>query len=75
MSAPQAIIKLLNKRTEKMMTRKDYVATANILNGYKDTIDFLLLNEIALDFAEMFTEDNERFDEQRFIDAVFEEKD
>jgi len=56
-----------------MMTRKDYVATAEILNGYKDTIDFLLLNEIALDFAEMFTADNERFDEQRFIDAVFEE--
>jgi hypothetical protein len=57
-----------------MMTRKDYVATANILNGYKDTIDFLLLNEIALDFAEMFSEDNERFDEQRFIDAVFQEE-
>jgi hypothetical protein len=57
-----------------MMTRKDYVATAEILNGYKDTIDFLLLNEIALDFAEMFTADNERFDEQRFIDAVFQEE-
>ena len=56
-----------------MMTRKDYVATANILNGYKDTLDFLVLSEIALDFAEMFTNDNERFDEQRFIDAVFEE--
>ena len=56
------------------MTRKDYVATAEILNGYKDTIDFLLLNEIALDFAEMFTADNERFDEQRFIDAVFQEE-
>jgi hypothetical protein len=56
-----------------MMTRKDYVATANILNGYKDTLDFLVLNEIALDFAEMFSDDNERFDEQRFIDAVFQE--
>ena len=56
-----------------MMTRKDYVATAEILNGYKDTIDFLLLNEIALDFAEMFANDNERFNEQRFIDAVFQE--
>jgi hypothetical protein len=56
-----------------MMTRKDYVATAEILNGYKDTIDFLLLNEIALDFAEMFQNDNDRFNEQRFIDAVFQE--
>jgi len=56
-----------------MMTRKDYVATANILNGYKDKLDFLELNEIALDFAEMFQNDNDRFDQQRFIDAVFEE--
>lgn len=56
-----------------MMTRKDYVATANILNNYKDKVDFLLINEIALDFAEMFLADNERFSEQRFIDAVFED--
>jgi hypothetical protein len=56
-----------------MMTRKDYVATAEILNGYKDTLDFVILSEIALDFAEMFQNDNERFNEQRFIDAVFQE--
>jgi hypothetical protein len=54
-----------------MMTRKDYVATAEILNAYKDKLDFLDLSEIALKFSEMFTNDNERFDEQRFIDAVF----
>lgn len=56
-----------------MMTRKDYVATAEILNGYKDTIDFLVLADLAEDFAEMFAEDNERFNHQRFIDAVFME--
>ena len=56
-----------------MMTRKDYVETANILNGYVEQIDFLILADIAEDFAEMFAEDNERFDHQRFIDAVFEE--
>ena len=55
-----------------MMTRKDYVQTANILNGYKDQIDFILMSEIVLDFSEMFMADNERFDEQRFIDAVFQ---
>jgi hypothetical protein len=56
-----------------MMTRKDYVATAEILNEYKDKIDFLILADIAEDFAEMFAEDNERFNHQRFIDAVFAE--
>jgi len=55
------------------MTRKDYVATAEILNEYKDKIDFLILADIAEDFAEMFAEDNERFNHQRFIDAVFAE--
>jgi hypothetical protein len=29
---------------------------------------------MAEDFAEMFANDNERFDHQRFIDAVFAEK-
>jgi hypothetical protein len=58
-----------------MMTRKDYVATAEILNKYVDVIDYLVLNDLALDFAEMFQKDNERFQEQRFIDAVFEEID
>jgi hypothetical protein len=56
-----------------MMTRKDYVATAEILNKYIDDIDYLVLNDLALDFAEMFAKDNERFQEQKFIDAVFEE--
>ncbi len=56
------------------MTRKDYVATANILNEYKDTLDFLVLSDLATDFADYFQADNERFDYQRFVDAVFEEK-
>lgn len=55
------------------MTRKDYVATANILNGYTNKVDFLILADIAEQFAEMFATDNERFDHQRFIDAVFQE--
>lgn len=57
-----------------MMTRKDYVETANILNGYVEQIDFLILADIAEDFAEMFANDNERFDHQKFIDAVFAEQ-
>jgi hypothetical protein len=54
-----------------MMTRKDYVQTATILNGKVDEIDFLILSDLAEQFAEMFANDNERFDHQRFIDAVF----
>lgn len=57
-----------------MMTRKDYVETANILNGYVEQIDFLILADLAEDFAEMFANDNERFDHQKFIDAVFAEQ-
>ena len=56
-----------------MMTRKDYVATANILNDFVDEVDFLTLSRIAENFAQMFENDNERFDHQRFIDAVFQE--
>jgi hypothetical protein len=56
-----------------MMTRKDYVATANILNGYADEIDFSILSDIAESFAKMFSNDNERFDHKRFIDAVMKE--
>ena len=57
-----------------MMTRKDYVETANILNEYVDEIDFLILSDIAENFAEMFANDNPRFSHQRFIDAVFADK-
>ncbi len=55
------------------MTRKDYISTANILNGFSSKIDFLDLADLAEQFAEMFAKDNERFDHQRFIDAVMKE--
>lgn len=58
-----------------MMTRKDYVATAEILNGFVNKIDFIELSQMAIQFGEMFEKDNPRFDNQRFIDAVFEDKD
>jgi hypothetical protein len=57
------------------MTRKDYVATANILNSYveagQDNILIVsLVKSIAEDFADLFARDNENFDEDRFLDAV-----
>lgn len=69
-----------------MMTRKDYIRTAEILNSEivqlrKDEEEnsmelfFALQNvqRLAEKFAEMFAEDNPRFDEERFFNAVWSE--
>jgi len=56
-----------------MMTRKDYVSTAEILNSVADEMDFFTLANVAEKFAEMFAKDNERFDHAKFIDAVMKE--
>ena len=53
-----------------MMTRKDYVATAEILSGYKDLIgDNFVYEDLVDDFAGMFAQDNERFDSDKFLVA------
>jgi len=52
-----------------MMTRKDYVATAEILNYASDKTHPALFYKIVNDFAEMFAKDNERFDITRFHKA------
>ena len=53
-----------------MMTRKDYVATAEILSGYKDLIgDNFVYEDLVDDFAGMFAQDNERFDSDKFLEA------
>lgn len=53
-----------------MMTRKDYVATAEILSDVADVIDDVVLYALAKDFADYFEKDNERFDRNRFYSAV-----
>jgi hypothetical protein len=53
-----------------MMTRKDYVKTAEILSTYKDLIgNSFTYEDLVDDFAVMFSEDNERFDSDRFWEA------
>jgi len=52
-----------------MMTRKDYVATSEILSDYSDVVDDVVLYAIAKDFANYFASDNPRFDEKRFFIA------
>ena len=53
------------------MTRKDYVATAEILNSYATEIKNEVLEDLVHDFIQMFADDNEKFDSDRFWDEVF----
>jgi len=56
------------------MTRKDYVATAEILHGFKDLIgDQLLFEDLVDEFSLMFESDNERFDHVKFFNACHKE--
>jgi len=55
-----------------MMTRKDYVATAQILNGYKDLIDEFTFEDLVLEFNDMFAADNPRFSTIKFQEACYE---
>ena len=52
-----------------MMTRKDYVAVAEILSDYQEVIEFDEYYQLVLDFGKMMKLDNERFDLSRFLIA------
>ena len=52
-----------------MMTRKDYVETAKILNLFADNIDSHVFQDLIFEFSEWFSADNPRFDEDKFWDA------
>ena len=56
-----------------MMTRKDYVETAKILNQFADSIDSHVFQDLVFEFSEWFSSDNPRFDETRFWDACVKE--
>ncbi len=52
------------------MTRKDYVATAEILSSYKDLIgDEFTFHDLVEDFASYFAEDNPNFKPEKFLEA------
>ena len=48
-----------------MMTKKDYIAIANILNKYSDAEHMILLK-----LCEYFRKDNPNFNADKFLDAV-----
>ena len=52
-----------------MMTRKDYVATAEILYYVSTKTHPAVFSKMVNDFAEMFAKDNPRFDVVRFHEA------
>jgi len=53
-----------------MMTRKDYVAVAEILKGYQMAmIDGFWYEDLVNDFSIMFAEDNPNFKEDKFKEA------
>mgnify|MGYP003330363251 FL=1 len=54
-----------------MMTRKDYVATAEILKNFGDNIEnnFTDFLDLVYDFADMFSKDNPNFNEKKFVNA------
>ena len=55
-----------------MMTRKDYVETAKILQMFSNTIDSGDFQDLIFEFSEWFASDNPRFDEQKFFDACMD---
>ena len=59
-----------------MMTRKDYVRTAEILKSFGNNVltneyDYL---DLVYDFVDWFAEDNPNFNETRFVQACGLEK-
>ena len=52
-----------------MMTRKDYVATAQILNDNRAFIHPATFAQLVNEFGDYFANDNERFDYSRFENA------
>jgi hypothetical protein len=52
-----------------MMTRKDYVSTAEILFSIKHAVTPEIHSHLVNEFAKMFQVDNPRFDRSRFEQA------
>jgi hypothetical protein len=50
-----------------MMTRKDYVAVADILSDYRVVMDPDEYYSLVVDFGKMMRLDNDRFDLSRFM--------
>ena len=54
-----------------MMTRKDYVKTAEILQQFSDLLPSNSFEDLVFEFGEMFSVDNPNFDFRRFENACW----
>jgi hypothetical protein len=54
-----------------MMTRKDYIAVAEILNENKNGIDSDSFHNLVIDFSDFFFADNPNFSPNRFELACY----
>ena len=54
-----------------MMTRKDYVATAKILNDNIEHMHPAAFSKLVEDFVDMMQDDNPRFEYGRFLEACY----
>ena len=52
-----------------MMTRKDYVKTAEILKGFSEEIHPQVFEDLVEEFSQFFKSDNDRFAFARFEKA------
>ena len=52
-----------------MMTRKDYIETAKILNYVNQKTHPAVFSKMVIDFAVMFAKDNPKFDANKFYKA------
>ena len=56
-----------------MMTRKDYVSTAEILATYANEIPQVTFEDLVGDFCDMFFADNPKFSPNKFQEACYKE--
>lgn len=54
-----------------MMTRKDYVAVAEILNKSKNEISSNAFHNLVIDFSDLFFADNPNFSPAKFEMACY----
>ncbi len=52
-----------------MMTRKDYIETANNLLAYEDVIEDVVYLDLVTAFAIQFANDNPNFNRSKFFQA------
>ena len=55
------------------MTRKDYVAVADILNIFRDDVEKQTMLDLINEFSDLFEEDNPNFKRDKFTEAVLAE--